>query len=282
MSQNLIQKTINLQNINSRNINKYLEEVDSINKLNIRGYVYSTINIIDNSILSSSTECYNCSLSSLLTVNSFDKQQIIDIVGNICKSTEFIHFIGITNGNIHPNNILFDNNNELHINDYCLNRIRNKNQISLENYKYLNPEYIFSKKVVDKSDIWSTGLILFKLLKGYDLIEGNTLSEIETSILESEIKIDNFRSDEFLIKLINKCIRVDSKNRLSIRELLLELNIESNKYYSDRSEMLYNSQYNSLLYLIKKRIKSEIELDINERSIISNDRSINIIIYYIK
>lgn len=282
MSQNLIQKTINLQNINSRNINKYLEEVDSINKLNIRGYVYSTINIIDNNILSSSTECYNCSLSLLFTVNSFDKQQIIDIVGNICKSTEFIHFIGITNGNIHPNNILFDNNNELHINDYCLNRIRNKNQISLENYKYLNPEYIFSKKVVDKSDIWSIGLILFKLLKGYDLIEGNTLSEIETSILESEIKIDNFRSDEFLIKLINKCIRVDSKNRLSIRELLLELNIESNKYYSDRSEMLYNSQYNSLLYLIKKRIKSEIELDINERSIISNDRSINIIIYYIK
>lgn len=282
MSQNLIQKTINLQNINSRNINKYLEEVDSINKLNIRGYVYSTINIIDNNILSSSTECYNCSLSLLFTVNSFDKLQIIDIVGNICKSTEFIHFIGITNGNIHPNNILFDNNNELHINDYCLNRIKNKNQISLENYKYLNPEYIFSKKVVDKSDIWSTGLILFKLLKGYDLIEGNTLSEIETSILESEIKIDNFRSDEFLIKLINKCIRVDSKNRLSIRELLLELNIESNKYYSDRSEMLYNSQYNSLLYLIKKRIKSEIELDINERSIISNDRSINIIIYYIK
>lgn len=282
MSQNLIQKTINLQNINSRNINKYLEEVDSINKLNIRGYVYSTINIIDNNILSSSTECYNCSLSLLFTVNSFDKQQIIDIVGNICKSTEFMHFIGITNGNIHPNNILFDNNNELHINDYCLNRIRNKNQISLENYKYLNPEYIFSKKVVDKSDIWSIGLILFKLLKGYDLIEGNTLSEIETSILESEIKIDNFRSDEFLIKLINKCIRVDSKNRLSIRELLLELNIESNKYYSDRSEMLYNSQYNSLLYLIKKRIKSEIELDINERSIISNDRSINIIIYYIK
>lgn len=282
MSQNLIQKTINLQNINSRNINKYLEEVDSINKLNIRGYVYSTINIIDNNILSSSTECYNCSLSLLFTVNSFDKQQIIDIVGNICKSTEFIHFIGITNGNIHPNNILFDNNNELHINDYCLNRIRNKNQISLENYKYLNPEYIFSKKVVDKSDIWSIGLILFKLLKGYDLIEGNTLSEIETSILESEIKIDNFRSDEFLIKLINKCIRVDSKNRLSIRELLLELNIESNKYYSDRSEMLYNSQYISLLYLIKKRIKSEIELDINERSIISNDRSINIIIYYIK
>lgn len=282
MSQNLIQKTINLQNINSRNINKYLEEVDSINKLNIRGYVYSTINIIDNNILSSSTECYNCSLSLLFTVNSFDKQQIIDIVGNICKSTEFIHFIGVTNGNIHPNNILFDNNNELHINDYCLNRIRNKNQISLENYKYLNPEYIFSKKVVDKSDIWSIGLILFKLLKGYDLIEGNTLSEIETSILESEIKIDNLRSDEFLIKLINKCIRVDSKNRLSIRELLLELNIESNKYYSDRSEMLYNSQYNSLLYLIKKRIKSEIELDINERSIISNDRSINIIIYYIK
>lgn len=282
MSQNLIQKTINLQNINSRNINKYLEEVDSINKLNIRGYVYSTINIIDNNILSSSTECYNCSLSLLFTVNSFDKQQIIDIVGNICKSTEFIHFIGITNGNIHPNNILFDNNNELHINDYCLNRIRNKNQISLENYKYLNPEYIFSKKVVDKSDIWSIGLLLFKLLKGYDLIEGNTLSEIETSILESEIKIDNFRSDEFLIKLINKCIKVDSKNRLSIRELLLELNIESNKYYSDRSEMLYNSQYNSLLYLIKKRIKSEIELDINERSIISNDRSINIIIYYIK
>lgn len=282
MSQNLIQKTINLQNINSRNINKYLEEVDSINKLNIRGYVYSTINIIDNNILSSSTECYNCSLSLLFTVNSFDKQQIIDIVGNICKSTEFIHFIGITNGNIHPNNILFDNNNAVHINDYCLNRIRNKNQISLENYKYLNPEYIFSKKVVDKSDIWSIGLILFKLLKGYDLIEGNTLSEIETSILESEIKIDNFRSDEFLIKLINKCIRVDSKNRLSIRELLLELNIESNKYYSDRSEMLYNSQYNSLLYLIKKRIKSEIELDINERSIISNDRSINIIIYYIK
>lgn len=163
-----------------------------------------------------------------------------------------------------------------------MNRIRNKNQISLENYKYLNPEYIFSKKVVDKSDIWSIGLLLFKLLKGYDLIEGNTLSEIETSILESEIKIDNFRSDEFLIKLINKCIRVDSKKRLSIRELLLELNIESNKYYSDRSEMLYNSQYNSLLYLIKKRIKSEIELDINERSIISNDRSINIIIYYIK
>lgn len=279
MKQYFIHKTINLQNVSSRSIKKYLEDINCINQLKIHSYVYSNINIIDNNnILSSSTECYNCSLSSLFIINSFDKQQIIYIIGNICKSTEIIHFIGITNGNIHPNNILLDNNNEVHISDYCLNRIRNKNEISIENYKYLNPEYISNKNIIEKSDIWSIGLILFKLVKGYDLIEGNTFSELETSILESETKIDNLTSDELLMKLINKCVKVDSKNRINIKELLLELNIESNKYYSERSQMIYNSQYNSLLYLIKKRIKSEIELNINERCVISNDRSIIIII----
>jgi Tol biopolymer transport system component/predicted Ser/Thr protein kinase len=86
---------------------------------------------------------------------------------------------------------------------------------------YMSPEQAAGKPVDKRADVWSFGVVLWELLTGRRLFEGETISLTLASVLGGPIDFDKLpRATPLAIRgLLRRCLDRDMKNRLrDIRE----------------------------------------------------------------
>ncbi|KAL3700786.1 hypothetical protein R1sor_018808 [Riccia sorocarpa] len=86
----------------------------------------------------------------------------------------------IVHRDVKSNNILLDSNMEARVADFGLAKLFESNQsmsLVAGSYGYIAPEYAYTLKVDEKSDIYSLGVVLLELLTGRQPVESTELGE---------------------------------------------------------------------------------------------------------
>lgn len=155
------------------------------------------------------------SLTSMNIENGIDR-----IIVSVVKSVKALHSLGIVNGNLKPSNIMFNKTNEVIVTDYCINMIRNVNNLSASCYRYFSPEQLFNYEVTYATDIYNIGLVIYYLTSSCDMYNGITKREIMTQIVNG-VEIE-YRSIDKYIKIVQNTVVYQSKDRLRLNEILEE------------------------------------------------------------
>src|SRR5437016_4512147 len=81
---------------------------------------------------------------------------------------------------------------------------------------YMSPEQAAGKPMDKRTDIWSFGVVLFELLAGHRLFEGETVSHTLAGVLAGPINYDQLpRETPTAIRaLLRRCLDRNAKNRL--------------------------------------------------------------------
>ena len=100
---------------------------------------------------------------------------------------EYIHGLGITHRDLKLENFLLDNNMEIKLADFGFSRFFEKSQIlktACGSPHYASPEVIAQNGyTAEKSDIWSLGVCLFKMVTGIFPFEDPDISTLYSIIL---------------------------------------------------------------------------------------------------
>jgi len=77
---------------------------------------------------------------------------------------------------------------------------------------YMSPEQARGKAVDSRADIWAFGVVLYEMLSGQKLFQGDDLSETLASVIKEEPKLE--RVPAKVQRLLRSCLEKDLKRRL--------------------------------------------------------------------
>ena len=81
---------------------------------------------------------------------------------------------------------------------------------------YMSPDQARGKKVDRRADIWAFGVVLWEMLTGRKLFEGDTVSDVLAAVLRAKPDLDALPSDTppHLMHLISRCLEREPRQRL--------------------------------------------------------------------
>jgi hypothetical protein len=165
-----------------------------------------------------------CKKENLLPI-----RRTIDIVAQIADAISYAHKHGIVHRDIKPANIMVLSDNKIMVTDFGIARsmalTRTKPGTVKGTPLYMSPEQIAGRKVDGRSDIFSMGIIFYKLLTGELPFTANDftslLYKITTERHESPRKY-NPKIFPACEQIIDKCLEKDPENRYQNAELMFE------------------------------------------------------------
>lgn len=114
--------------------------------------------------------------------------EIARIVAEVAEALDYAHSMGVIHRDIKPANILLTANGTPKVMDFGVARMDSSN-LTVEGQfigtpNFMSPEQILGKTVDNRSDIFSLGVLLFKLLTGALPFAGNTMHEVTMKIVQ--------------------------------------------------------------------------------------------------
>lgn len=129
----------------------------------------------------------------------FPLEAVINIIQGILDGLAYAHGKGVIHRDIKPDNILLLENGKIKITDFGIARIESSNLTQhgdlLGTPAYMSPEQCTGSPVDNRSDIFSTGAILYHLLTGEKPFPGDNMTTImhrvvhDTPLVPSELNL---------------------------------------------------------------------------------------------
>jgi len=81
---------------------------------------------------------------------------------------------------------------------------------------YMSPEQARGKPVDKRADIWAFGVVLYEMLAGQRLFEGETVSDVLAGVLKTEVDLGRLEQSTppAIRRLLRSCLERNPKNRL--------------------------------------------------------------------
>jgi serine/threonine protein kinase len=173
-------------------------------------------------------------------------EEALRIARQICDALEAAHDKGITHRDLKPANIKIKPDGTVKVLDFGLAKVDAASGVSqsensptlsmaatqvgmiLGTAGYMSPEQARGKAVDKRADIWAFGVVLYELILGKRLFQGEDVSHTMAAVIMQEPNLDDVPVQ--VRKLLRKCLEKDPKKRLrdiSGVELLLESGTES-------------------------------------------------------
>jgi serine/threonine protein kinase len=131
-------------------------------------------------------------LRSRLKTGTVNMAEGMRYVAEVLSALEYAHARGVIHRDIKPSNVMITPEGQTKLLDFglALNRTGDRNLTIqghiLGSLNYMSPEQIRSEPVDSRTDIYSTGVMLYELLTGRSPVEGKTDYEVLMGHLERE------------------------------------------------------------------------------------------------
>jgi len=175
-------------------------------------------------------------LSQLLRQSVPSTDKAVDWTIQICSAMHEAHQLGIVHRDLKPSNIfVLDGDDRIKIVDFGISKLRDGAELTADSEvlgtpKYMSPEQLRGDKVGPQSDLWSLGLILYRLLASvhpFPTPEGGAPFVAAVAMLTQEpVPIRAYRPDlpAPLLDAVMCCLEKDLAKRIgSARELAAKL-----------------------------------------------------------
>lgn len=124
---------------------------------------------------------------SLANGKIFSLRQILDILLQCCAVLSLAHGQGVAHSDINPSNIMIDSNGHVRIIDWGICYERNSLDKPGGTPGFTAPETIKHGYINPRTDIYSLGLTVYKLLTGVHPFEATTIELMEQKILDGNV-----------------------------------------------------------------------------------------------
>jgi serine/threonine protein kinase len=84
---------------------------------------------------------------------------------------------------------------------------------------YMSPEQARGQTVDGRTDIWAFGCVLYEMLTGHAVFEGETIGEILSEVFKAEPDWRRLPTEtpEAICRLVRRCLQKDRSRRLKVR-----------------------------------------------------------------
>ncbi len=175
-------------------------------------------------------------LSARIARGPIPVEEVTEIARQMALGLEDAHEKGVVHRDLKPANVKLASDGTVKILDFGLARaysgdsgidddLANSPTITaamtqagtiLGTAAYMSPEQAKGKRVDRRADIWAFGVILFEMLCGAPLFQGDSVSEILAGVLKENLDFDRLPDDltPALTLLLQRCLQRDPKLRL--------------------------------------------------------------------
>jgi len=175
-------------------------------------------------------------LSQRIAQGPIPEDEVVDLARQLASGLEEAHENGIIHRDLKPANLKLAQDGQIKILDFGLARaltgetageedIENSPTITaamtqggaiLGTAAYMSPEQARGRSVDRRADIWSFGVVLFEMLAGRRLFDGDTVSDTLAAVLKDEVDWDRLPEDTSIgmRRLLERCLERDPRRRL--------------------------------------------------------------------
>jgi serine/threonine protein kinase len=216
-------------------------------------------------------------LKDFIISNSLDNNQLIQIFIQIAQGLEFAHNNNIIHRDIKPANIQVLPNNKVKITDFGIAKIKDlKSELTQDGtmfgtLAYISPEQIMNSKAVDhRADIYSFGALMYELITGKAIFEGDNIGNIIYKILHLNPQPLNSFKDNLpngLENIILRCLEKDLEKRYQ----------DSDSIINDLKKVINNNNSNKIIFNSNKSdLKNTIKINTLDSEILDTEKTTNI------
>ena len=174
-------------------------------------------------------------LSQRLQQGSLAVGEVVDLANQLAEGLAAAHAVGVIHRDLKPANIKISSEGKLKILDFGLARTYTDEHgsgtdlqhsptltgmtqagVILGTAAYMSPEQARGKRADHRADIWAYGVVLFEMLTGKRLFEGETVSDTLAGVLRAEVPWGELPHDTTptLRRLLERCLERDLSRRL--------------------------------------------------------------------
>ncbi|KAI9182128.1 hypothetical protein LWI28_022364 [Acer negundo] len=190
----------------------------------------------------------------------------IQIAIDVANALEYLHFYcdpPLCHRDIKSSNILLDENFVAKVADFGLAHASKDGSICFEPVNtdirgtpgYMDPEYVITRELIEKSDIYSYGVLLLEIVTARRAVQdGKNLVESSQPFMASELRVselvdpriqDSFDLDQLqtVVTIVRWCTQGEGQARPSIKQVLRLLYESSDPMHSGFVQAVEDEEY---------------------------------------
>ncbi|MEN8134428.1 MAG: serine/threonine-protein kinase [Thermodesulfobacteriota bacterium] len=155
----------------------------------------------------------------------FPLNTIISIINQLLDALIYSHAQGVVHRDIKPGNIILLSNGQIKVMDFGIARIESSTLTQFGDVigtpSYMSPEQFSGQQVDKRSDLFSTGVILYHLLTGEKPFPGNSMTTIMHRVIHTDAPLVsdlNLQAPSFFDEILLKALAKKPDQRFQTAE----------------------------------------------------------------